>query len=133
MANSNEKLIAGLVALLPVAREALKDSHFDRQLDAFASNDKIRLAGSDMINKAKKYIRRGVGNNKFARQIAAQWAPQPSPLPAIALAVVGAGLIWAYMARRKTARGKANSIAKAETHHDHHANRTVDGTASPNH
>jgi hypothetical protein len=131
MANSNEKLIAGLVGLLPLARDAFKDGHFDRQFNAFVSNDKVRHAGSQMIGKAEKYIRKGVSQNKLARQIAAQWAPQPSPLPTIALAVVGAGLVWAYLARKRTSDSKNNGAFKADTQNGHNTNMTVDATAVP--
>jgi hypothetical protein len=50
--------------------------------------------------QAEKYIRDRFNSNKFARKIAAQWAPKPTPLPTIALVTLGAGLVWGYLDRR---------------------------------
>lgn len=101
MSNSNEKLVAGLAALIPIARDAFRDGHLDRQFDAVLSNDKVRHAGSQMVGQAEKYLRDSFKGNKLARKLAARLAPKPSPLPMIALAALGAGLVWAYLDRRK--------------------------------
>lgn len=102
MSNSNEKLVAGIVALLPIARDALSNGHLNRQFDAVFSNNKVRHTGTQMASQAEKYIRDTLNNNGFTRKLMAQMKPKPSPLPAIALALVGAGIFWAYLERRKT-------------------------------
>lgn len=103
MSNSNEKLVAGIAALIPIARDAFKGDHMNRQFDAIISNTKVRDAGSHMASQAEKYMRDMINSNRFTRQIAAQMMPRRSPVPTIALGVavvVGAGFVWAYMARR---------------------------------
>jgi hypothetical protein len=135
MSNSNEKLVAGIAALIPIARDAFKGDHMNRQFDAIISNNKVRDAGSHMVSQAEKYMHDMVNSNKFTRQIAARMMPRRSPVPAIALGVVvvmGAGFVWAYLARRaarkqpedmplkngKTAPAKASGV-------------TLDGKAMP--
>ena len=54
MSNANEKLVAGLVALLPIARDALSNGHLNRQFDAVLSNNKVRHAGSQMAGQADR-------------------------------------------------------------------------------
>jgi hypothetical protein len=134
MANSNEKLVAGIAALLPIAQDAFKGDHWNRQFDAIISNNKVRDAGSHMASQAEKYIHDMVNSNKFTRQIAAQLAPRRSPAPAIALgvaAVVGAGFVWAYLARRK-ARKEAGEMPLKNGNADHQSSGvTLDGKAMP--
>lgn len=101
MSNSNEKLVTAIAALVPIARDAFKNGHLTRQFDAVLQNSKVRHAGSDMAAQAEKYVRDSLKSNKFARQIASRMAPRPSPLPAIAITLMGAGLVWAYLERRK--------------------------------
>ena len=107
MSNSNEKLVAGIVALIPVAIDAFKDDHLDRQVDAIMTNTKVRDIGSRMAGQTEKYLHNMIKSNKFTRQVAAQFKPRQSPAPAIlaglALVVAG-GLVFAYFDRRKTAK-----------------------------
>ena len=103
MSNSNEKLVAGIAALIPIARDAFKGDHMNRQFDAIISNNKVRHAGSHIASQAEKYMHDMMNSNKFTRQIAAQIMPRRSPVPNIALGVaiaVGVGFVWTYMARR---------------------------------
>lgn len=103
MSNSNEKLVAGIAALIPIARDAFKGDHINRQFDAIISNNKVRDAGSHMASQAEKYVYDMMNSNRFTRQIAAQMMPRRSPAPTIALGlavVLGAGFAWAYLARR---------------------------------
>jgi CHASE3 domain sensor protein len=111
MSNSNEKLVAGIAALIPIARDAFKGDHMNRQLDAIISNNKVRDAGSHMASQAEKYMHDMINSNRFTRQIAAQMMPRRSPAPAIALGVavvVGAGFVWAYLARRNARKQPAD-------------------------
>ena len=132
MANSNEKLVSGLVALFPIARDAFKNGHMNRQVGAIMSNGKVRQAGSQMTSQAEKYLRHSMSNTKLGRQLASRFAPKPSPLPAIAIALVGAGFVWTYLSKRQELRrnkelplpnGKTD-IAKSGV--------TVDGNVMPN-
>ncbi len=135
MSNSNEKLVAGIAALIPIARDAFKGDHMNRQFDAIISNNKVRDAGSHMANQAEKYMHDMINSNRFTRQIAAQMMPRRSPAPTIALGlavVVGAGFVWAYLARRAAFKqpedmplknGKAASVTSSGA--------TLDGKAMP--
>lgn len=83
MPNSNEKLVAGIVALIPVAIDAFKDDHLDRQVDAIMTNTKVRDIGSRMAGQTEKYLHNMIKSNNFTRQVAAQFKPRQSPAPAI--------------------------------------------------
>jgi CHASE3 domain sensor protein len=134
MSNSNEKLVAGIAALIPIARDAFAGDHMNRQFDAIISNNKVRDAGSHMASQAEKYMHDMINSNRFTRQIAAQMMPRRSPAPTIAMGlavVVGAGFVWAYLARRNARKqpddmplknGKAPTKASAAT---------LDGKAMP--
>ena len=134
MSNSNEKLVAGIAALIPIARDAFKGDHMDRQLDAILSNNKVRHAGSQMSHQAEKYMRDLMNSNQFTRQLAAKLMPRRSPVPTIALGLavaVGAGFVWAYLARRKTNKADIDTPltnGKADTHS---SGVTLDGKAMP--
>ena len=118
MPNSNEKLVAGIAALIPVAIDAFKDDHVDRQVDAILTNPKVRDTGSRIAKQAESYFRDLLKSNKFTRQVAAQFRPRPSVAPAIVTGlavVVVAGLVFAYFDRRKkpkTAPGSQEPAAE---------------------
>jgi hypothetical protein len=134
MANSNEKLVAGIAALLPIAQDAFRGDHMNRQFDAILSNNKVRHAGSQMASQAEKYIHDMVNSNRFTRQIAAQLAPRRSPAPAIALglaAAVGAGFVWAYLARRQARKEGVAMPLKNGKADGKSSSVTLDGKASP--
>lgn len=136
MANSNEKLVAGIAALIPIARDAFKGDHMNRQMDAILSNNKVRHAGSQMSHNAEKYVRDLMDSNQFTRQIAAKMMPRRSPIPSIALGValaVGAGFVWAYLARRKTTKPVVDVETPLKNGKADHksAGVTLDGKAMP--
>ncbi len=107
MSNSNEKLVAGIAALIPITVDAFKGDHMDRQVDAILTNTKVRDIGSRLASQTEKYIQDMVKSNKFTRQVAAQFRPRQSAAPAIVaglVVVVAAGFVFAYFERRKTAK-----------------------------
>jgi hypothetical protein len=127
MSNSNEKLVAGIVALLPLARNALSSSHLDRQFSNALSNTKIQQTGSKIAHNAEKYVRKALKSNQYTRGMLAQTASKWSPLPVIALAVVGAGLIWAYRERRKANKASdTESVSTAPVASDTRDNSSID-------
>lgn len=107
MSNSNERLVAGIAALIPIAVDAFKGDHMDRQVDAILTNTKVRDIGSRLASQTEKYIQDMVKSNKFTRQVAAQFRPRQSAAPAIVaglVVVVAAGFVFAYFERRKAAK-----------------------------
>jgi hypothetical protein len=114
MPNSNEKLVAGIAALIPIAVDAFKDDHLDRQVDAIMTNTKVRDIGARMANQSEKYLHKFMKGNKVTRHIAAQFKPRQSPAPAIIaglVVVVAAGFVLAYFDRRKKSKPDAKADA----------------------
>lgn len=109
MQSSQEKLVAGLAALLPVAREAFSRPELSRQINTLLSGPKMRSARQDVATYTHRFVKNNLGNNKLARQLAWRLAPRPSRLPAIGLALVGAGLVWGYLARKKARAAQSNA------------------------
>ncbi|OYU76291.1 MAG: hypothetical protein CFE32_10830 [Alphaproteobacteria bacterium PA3] len=104
MPNSNEKLVAGIAALIPIAVDAFKGDHMDRQVDAILTNNKVRDIGARLASQTEKYLHDMLNSNKFTRQIATQFRPRQSPAPAILAGiavVVATGFVFAYFERRK--------------------------------
>jgi hypothetical protein len=101
MQRSQEKLVAGIAALIPVAREAFSRQEIKRQFDDVMTSHEVRDARRNASHYAQRFVKNNLGNHKLARKFASRLAPRTSRLPAVAIAAVGVGLAWAYLARRK--------------------------------
>jgi len=130
MPNSNEKLVAGIAALIPIAVDAFKGDHMDRQVDAILTNNKVRDIGARMASQTEKYLHDMLSSNKFTRQLAAQFRPRQSPAPAILLSiavVVTTGFVFAYLERRKASKPPQEKPARHEKPSDKATGAEGDG------
>jgi hypothetical protein len=130
MPNSNEKLVAGIAALIPIAVDAFKGDHMDRQVDAILTNNSVRDIGARLARQTEKYLHDMLNSNKFTRQLAAQFRPRQSPAPAILTGialVVATGLVFAYFERRKALKQPQEKPARNQKPRDNATDAEADG------
>jgi hypothetical protein len=101
MSSPNEKRVAALASLVPLTRDALRNVDLGEHMAELSPKAGRHKGDREMAHYFERFMQTHSDNGRFWRQLSAKLQPKQSNLPAITIALVGAGLIWALMASRK--------------------------------